>query len=122
MIYHPLLLICLPTTKLGFIAPFIAVLSHCPSWAAVAQFSVDRSVQPSGKPAGQRRAELTFSQSPSFKYYVKSNKIQIKATKYKTSKNKGGENTKRQNIKFTNYKLNKIQVLQNKNANKIQSN
>ena len=33
MIYPPLLLICLASTKLSFIAPFIAVLNHCPSWA-----------------------------------------------------------------------------------------
>ena len=32
MIYPPLLLICLASTKLSFIAPFIAVLNHCPSW------------------------------------------------------------------------------------------
>ena len=87
MIYPPLLLICLASTKLSFIAPFIAVLNHCPAGLQLGQFSVDRSVQPSGQPAGQ-----TFYRSPSFKYYVKSNKIQMhqntNVTKYKTSKNK----------------------------------
>ena len=85
MIYHPLLLMCLPTTKLGFIAPFIAVLSHCPSWLnsqLIGQSNHQASRQVKG---GQNQ---TFSRSPLFKCYVYCNKIQMhlntNVTKYET--------------------------------------